>query len=76
LPGAWYNLQAQTDVAYQSFQWQKQTSAGFAFEDIAGATFSEYAGDVLGAYRVIVGNGFCFDSSGAKSKRKAHCQAF
>ncbi len=44
--------------------WQKQTSAGGPFADVAGANASNYNTNSLGAYRVLVSNGSCTDTSG------------
>jgi hypothetical protein len=65
--GASYTLNAETKADYTSYRWQKQTTASGMFDDIAGAITSTYATDIIGAYRVIIGNGTCFDTSSITS---------
>lgn len=50
--------------AAYSYQWQKQTSAGAPFANIAGATSGNYSTNEVGAYRVLISNGTCTDTSG------------
>ena len=65
--GSSVTLTAETSAANTMYQWQKQTSAGGAFDDIAGAASSSYSTSILGAYRVIAGNGTCSDTSSITS---------
>ncbi len=60
--GTSVTLNAQTAAAY-SYQWQKQTSGGGVFANISGATTSSYVTNDIGAFRIIVGNGACADTS-------------
>lgn len=55
-------LNAQTGAGY-NYQWQKQTSVGGPFVNLSGATNSTYSTNSEGAFRVIVGNGSCSDTS-------------
>lgn len=61
--GSTVTLNAQTNTAYSFYQWQRQTTAGGAFINIASANSSSYSTNMLAAYRVIVGNGTCTDTS-------------
>jgi hypothetical protein len=60
--GASLVLNAQTGAGY-NYQWQKQTSVGGPFADLTGETNSNYTVLSEGAFRVIVGNGSCSDTS-------------
>ena len=60
--GSSVNLQAAG--SYSFYQWQKQTTAGGPFVDISGANGASYQTSIVGAYRVVVGNGTCTDTSG------------
>ncbi len=72
--GGSYVLQAQTNPVYQSYQWQKQNTAGGFFENISGANTSSYSNDMLGAYRVVVSNGSCYDTSSITSVVKINLE--
>ena len=60
-PGTSVTLQAQGSGG--TFQWQRQTVAGGPFVDIGGATSASHQTNTLGAYRVVVGNSTCSDTS-------------
>lgn len=60
--GASATLTAQTAAGY-NYQWQRQTSTGGPFANISGATGSSYVANDIGAFRIIVGNGTCADTS-------------
>lgn len=68
-------LNAQPTGGSYTFKWQKQTSAGGPFADITGATNSGYTTGDLGAYRVLVSNGTCTDTSGITNLVRLAVQA-
>jgi hypothetical protein len=57
-------LNAQPTGAGYSYQWQIQTTAGGPFTNVSGATGASYNTSALAAYRVLVKNGSCTDTSG------------
>lgn len=61
--GASVVLDAQPKGGGLSYQWQEQTTVGGPFANISGAIFDTYTTSTLGAYRVIVDNGICSDTS-------------
>lgn len=61
--GASVVLDAQPKGGGLSYQWQEQTTVGGPFANISGAIFDTYTTSTLGAYRVIVDNGLCSDTS-------------
>ena len=62
--GSSITLNAAPTGASYTYKWQKQTSAGGPFADVTGATAGTYGTSALGAYRVLVSNGTCVDTSG------------
>ncbi|MDB5193811.1 MAG: thrombospondin type 3 repeat family [Segetibacter sp.] len=61
--GSSVTLNGSPTTAGLLYKWQKQTSAGGPFVDISGATASTYSTNILGAYRVLIANGSCIDTS-------------
>ncbi len=56
-------LMANPSGSANTYQWQQQMASGGSFEDITGAENQSYQSSLPGTYRVVVGNGTCFDTS-------------